>query len=298
MGELGQFLDADAAVAQYSYCRPGPERLVFFAGEVAAPAIAGVLGPYAGGPGAGSDRPPEGLPARGEHFTRSGGTGGGEPAGGSFSLFVHRGDKVGKDGHAFAGPLIHARFTAGRFFAVRDLPGPDRAGHRPRSPPGRVVSSPLGDVEVEGPDRGQAVRGALPRAADFDEATIGLPAAGYLGEDPLLPRRRDRGGKAERVQAGMMKLQVPPEQAAEGIGEAHQRDMVDTDLAFPQVVSEKIVYRPVLDAAPADQLLRSELAVARQRAHGRRGGVTEHSGRVQELVEVRAPVMRDAADVG
>src|SRR5258708_35046548 len=149
MGELGQFLDADAAVAQYSYCRPGPERLVFFAGEVAAPAIAGVLGPYAGGPGAGSDRPPEGLPARGEHFTRSGGTGGGEPAGGSFSLFVHRGDKVGKDGHAFAGPLIHARFTAGWFFFARGRPRPDRGGHRPPSPPGPGGSRPPGEVRAE-----------------------------------------------------------------------------------------------------------------------------------------------------
>src|SRR5258707_5379203 len=144
MGELGQFLDADAAVAQYSYCRPGPERLVFFAGEVAAPAIAGVLGPYAGGPGAGSDRPPEGLPARGEHFTRSGGTGGGEPAGGSFSLFVHRGDKVGKDGHAFAGPLIHARFTAGRLLSLPELPRPEPAGHPPPAPPGPGLGRPTG----------------------------------------------------------------------------------------------------------------------------------------------------------
>src|SRR5258708_26965461 len=100
MGELGQFLDADAAVAQYSYCRPGPERLGFFAGEVAPPAIAWVLGPYAGGPGAGSDRPPECLPARGEHFTRIGDTGGGEADGGRFSLFGHRGDKAGTDGDA------------------------------------------------------------------------------------------------------------------------------------------------------------------------------------------------------
>src|SRR5258707_8506074 len=144
MGELGQFLDADAAVAQYSYCRPGPEGLVFFAGEVAAPAIGGVLGPSAGGPGAGSARPPEGLPARGEHFTRSGGTGGGEPAGGSFSLFVHRGDKVGKDGHAFAGPLIHARFTAGCFFAVRGLPPPGRGGRPPPAPPGPGLGRPTG----------------------------------------------------------------------------------------------------------------------------------------------------------
>src|SRR5260370_26477667 len=142
MGELGQFLDADAAVAQYSYCRPGPERLVFFAGEVAAPAIAGVLGPYAGGPGAGSDRPPEGLPARGEHFTRSGGTGGGEPAGGSFSLFVHGGDKVGKDGHAFAGPLIHARFTAGGFLGGRGGARPGRWRRPPLARPARCVSRP------------------------------------------------------------------------------------------------------------------------------------------------------------
>ena len=45
MGELGQLLDADAGAAQDLHGRPGPERVVFFAGEVAAQAGAGVLGP-------------------------------------------------------------------------------------------------------------------------------------------------------------------------------------------------------------------------------------------------------------
>ena len=38
----------------------------------------------------------------------------------------------------------------------------DRAGDRPLCPPGRVIDGPLGQVEVEGPDRGQALAVADP----------------------------------------------------------------------------------------------------------------------------------------
>jgi hypothetical protein len=153
MGQFGQFFDADAAVAQHFHRRPRPERLMFFAGEVAARAACGVLGPDLGGVSAGGDRPPQGLPARGEHFTGASGPGGCETVGGGLPLAVHRCGEGGQDGHALAGPLIHARFARGGFLAVRDLAGPDRAGHGPGSPPGWVISGPLGDVEVEGPDR-------------------------------------------------------------------------------------------------------------------------------------------------
>ena len=48
MGQFGQFLDADAGEAKDLHGGPGPERPAFFAGEVAAPAVGGVLGPDVG----------------------------------------------------------------------------------------------------------------------------------------------------------------------------------------------------------------------------------------------------------
>ena len=60
--ELGQLLDPDAGVAQDLDGGPGPERVVLLAGQVAALAGAGVLGPdAAGGPGHAG---PAQLPAR------------------------------------------------------------------------------------------------------------------------------------------------------------------------------------------------------------------------------------------
>ena len=53
VGQLGEFLDADAGVAQRFHCGPGPERAVLLTGQVAAFAAAGgVLGPDPGGSGA------------------------------------------------------------------------------------------------------------------------------------------------------------------------------------------------------------------------------------------------------
>ena len=45
VGEFGQFLDADAGVAQHFHHGPGPERAVLFEGQVAALPGVGVLGP-------------------------------------------------------------------------------------------------------------------------------------------------------------------------------------------------------------------------------------------------------------
>ena len=51
VGQLGEFLDADAGVAQDLDGGPGPERVVLLAGQVPALAGGGVLGPGAGGTG-------------------------------------------------------------------------------------------------------------------------------------------------------------------------------------------------------------------------------------------------------
>ena len=45
VGQLGEFLDPDACVAEDLDCGPGPERLVLFQAQVAVLAAAGVLRP-------------------------------------------------------------------------------------------------------------------------------------------------------------------------------------------------------------------------------------------------------------
>src|SRR5207244_6095899 len=74
--------------------------------------------------------------------------------------------------------------------------------------------------------------------------------------------------------------------------------VVPAGLAFGQVAGEQVAYRRAVDAAPADQLADAEAAVRRQRAHGRRRGAAEDARGVQQLVEVRALVVRDLADRG
>jgi len=133
---------------------------------------------------------------------------------------------------------------------------------------------------------------------DVDDAAVGLPAAGRLHADALFPCRGDRWGEAERVDPGMAQLKIPPEQPAEGVGQPDQADVVDADLAFPQIVDQQIAHRPALEAAAIDQLLHAELPPVGQRPHGRRGGGVKHAECVQQLVEVRALVAGEGADVG
>ena len=96
----------------------------------------------------------------------------------------------------------------------------------------------------------------------------------------------------------MAGFQVGPEQAAEGIGQPYQRHVVHAGLPFPQVVGQQVTDRAALDAAPVDQLVHAEPPVRRQRAHGRCRGAAEDARGVQQLVEIRALVVRDPADGG
>src|SRR5258705_13816855 len=64
----------------------------------------------------------------------------------------------------------------------------------------------------------------------------------------------------EGVDAGMMSLQVRPEQAAEEIGEAVQAGVVQGWLAFFEVVHEQIADRLADQAVTVDQLFGGALA--------------------------------------
>jgi len=202
VGQLGQLLHPHPGHAQHFHRGPGPECMAFLAGEVAPRAACGVLGPHAGHVRAGGDGAAQRLPGGGEHGSGNGGLRRSEAFGGGLALAAGRGDQRWEDGQPLAGPLVHAGLAAVGDLLVRDLPGLDRAGHGPRSPPGRVVHRPLGDVKVEAAHRGQAVGGALPGAGDLGQAAVGLPPPDGLGQHPLFPSGRGLGSRRSELIPG------------------------------------------------------------------------------------------------
>ena len=106
MGELCELFNPDAGMAENFRGRPGPERVVFLAGEVA-PGAGGVVGPDPLGLG-GQDGAAHGLPGCGELLAGSGVARGGQQGGGSGAGLVEGGGQGGDHGEAFPGPLVHA----------------------------------------------------------------------------------------------------------------------------------------------------------------------------------------------
>ncbi len=155
----------------------------------------------------------------------------------------------------------------------------------------------MSQVEVEGADRAQNVGRAAPRAGLLEHHAVGLPFLRGLRGDAQFPGGGDRGCQAQRVDPGMMRLEIGPEQPAERVGQPDQRDVVEADLAFAQVVDEQITYRLAGDATTIDQLLDGELPVGCEGAQVRCRVRAEHPGRAQQLVEVWAAVVRDVADL-
>src|SRR5262249_62291726 len=63
---------------------------------------------------------------------------------------------------------------------------------------------------------------------------------GRLGHQPLLPCRGDIGGQAEGANAGVVQLQIAPEQLAQHIGQVRDGGVVAGDQELTQVVDEKV----------------------------------------------------------
>lgn len=85
----------------------------------------------------------------------------------------------------------------------------------------------------------------------------------------------------------MVEFQVAPEQPAQHVGELVQGGVVNSGLAFAQIVHQQIPDGAAFDAVAADQLLAAELALGLQRPPGR-SSLTEDPRGSQQLVEVRA----------
>jgi hypothetical protein len=104
----------------------------------------------------------------------------------------------------------------------------------------------------------------------------------------LLPCRGDVAGQLQRIDAGVVRLQIGPEQFPEQVGQPLQGGEVHRRLAFAQVVDQHVAHRPAGDAVAVDQLLAAGLATAGE--HFDRGGRVraEVTVRAQQLIEQRA----------
>jgi hypothetical protein len=155
------------------------------------------------------------------------------------------------------------------------------------SPSGRVVVGPLGDVEVERPDRGHhAAPVQSSRHPRLFPAITGSSRPGF-GHHPLLPGSGNIAGQLQRVDAGVMGLQVRPEQLAEQVSVTLQRREVHRRLTLAQVVDQHVAHRPAGDPVAVDQLLAAGLPAAGEHLD-RRCVRAEATVRAQELVEQRA----------
>ena len=202
VGQLGQFLDADAGEAQDFARRPRPRTRGALRGS---------------GRGACRRRGP-----RPRRLARGAG-----PVHGRRSVCPAAVNAVAGRGACAAASGRRARVRAsstaatraGRTgsrsrvrWSIRDLrrrrsfgawisPAADRAGRRPRPPAGRVVGGPLGDVEVERPDRDQACSWRCAAGLRLGDAAAGLLAAGCLDGDRCFHAAATAGRQPQRVDA-------------------------------------------------------------------------------------------------
>ena len=280
VSHLDQFLYADARGPENLDGRPAPEGAFFFEGQVP-PAAGGQVGDV----DPACDRVlAQQLVAGGlDRLAGCGGQGRVEPGPGRPALLVGDADQRGQGREADAGPLVHGGLAVLALFGHGALAGPDGARHRVLGPPGRVFGGPLGDVEVERPD-GQQLAADVGPVADPPPVAVGeLP-------EPFLPAGGDLGVQAQRADARVVLLQVPPEVAAQRVGHAHQGGVVEFGGPLGQVGSEKFPHGLVLQAVLGDEPGGGELAGHPGGPHGRRCAVGQHAGLGQQRVE-QGPVV-------
>ena len=116
----------------------------------------------------------QGRAVGGERLAGRGGLRGGRAAAAvAMRRSLAAGHQHGQHGQPFPGALVHAGLAGADLLLPGQVLGPDRAGRGPRAPAGGVLHRPLGDVEVEGADRGQLVQRASPPLDDLLGPPIG-----------------------------------------------------------------------------------------------------------------------------
>ena len=176
-------------------------------------------------------------------------------------------DQDGQDREPLAGAGVHPRLAVPRDLALDGFRAADGAGCRPASPPGGVISGPLGQVKVEGAHRGQELAVADPLGIDHCLARCGGDGL-LLDPHALLPPVGDVGGQAQAVDTGMVGFQVSPEHA-QAAGQLLQAAVVHRWLAFPQVIDEQVTDGLAGKLVTVDHLLRGALARGAQLAQPR-----------------------------
>jgi hypothetical protein len=230
--------------------------MIFLAAQVPAFAGVGVVGPGLAGTGVGDGGPGQGLPGGGERVAWRGLPGRGEQISGGAAPLINAADQDGQHRQPFPGPGVHACLTVPFGLAPVDLFRADRAGHNPLCPACRVLDGPVGQVEVEGPDGGQA----FPVVDPVGRHGGGVPAVGAgdrsgHGPQPLFPTGRGLVGQVQALDARVMPLQVGPEQVAQEVREGFQAGVVQRGLAFPQVVHQQVADRAAGQGVSVDELI-------------------------------------------
>ena len=202
VAELHEFLGADAGGAQDLDGGPGPEGAVFLGAEVAPFPGGRVAGPDADGGGLG-DGTDQGRTGSGDDAAGPGIAGGLQQCPGVGVLPGGGADQDGQDREPLAGAGVHPRLAVPRDLALDGFRAADRAGCRPASPPGGVISGPLGQVKVEGAHRGRELAVADPLGIDHCLARCGGDGL-LLDPHALLPPVGDVGGQAQAVDTGMV----------------------------------------------------------------------------------------------
>ena len=157
MGQFCQLLDPDAGRAQHFHDGERPERVLLLLAQVAALAAGRVVGPDLARRSPLDRGADQRLPGGGELTARPGLSGCFQQFGGLPPALGDGGGQHRQDGEPFPGPGVHPGLAAPHVLAPADLLAADRAGSHPGTPAGRIFDSPVGQVKVEGPDRGQAV---------------------------------------------------------------------------------------------------------------------------------------------
>ena len=162
VGQLGQFLDPDAGVRSTSTVAQAQNASVSSRVRSRRFPVSGSSAQVRAERLAARTVRRSVTPAGGEQLAGCGGGAGLQARGGFLPVPGDSGTKRGQHGQPFASALVHACLAACGSLAVLDVGGPDRAGHRPRPPLGRVFFRPLRQVEVEGPHPGQDIACRVP----------------------------------------------------------------------------------------------------------------------------------------
>jgi hypothetical protein len=165
----------------------------------------------------------------------------------------------GQDREPLAGALIHAGLAVLAHLGAADLGVADRAGHRPRSPTGRLLHRPVGDVEVEGANPQQFVGSVQPGTGELDASPVRRGDGALLGCQVFLPLSGDLRWEADGVDVRRQGFDLGPEQSGQGAAGRIEAGVVQRGLPLAQVVHDQVAHRRAAQPVAVHQLLDAQL---------------------------------------